>query len=137
MGFFRPGHGDQCAPSRNRRLDGRPDLLTSGRNSTLGGLYDLVFAARAVRSLVEDAGEGSGAVGFYGYSQDGGASAAAAEQVGTCAPELQVAGSYASAPPTGWRPASRSWPRSSTRCSHCGAGIAAADCPGDDHFGAS
>lgn len=38
-------------------------------------------------------------VGFWGYSQGGGASAAAAELAGTYAPELNVKGAYAGAPP--------------------------------------
>lgn len=56
-------------------------------------------AARATRSMVEDAGGTFGKVAFYGHSQGGGTSAAAAEQASTYAPDLDVAGAYASAPP--------------------------------------
>ncbi|WP_072805759.1 alpha/beta fold hydrolase [Rhodococcoides yunnanense] len=40
-----------------------------------------------------------GPVGFWGHSQGGGAAASAAELAGEYAPELDVAGTYASAPP--------------------------------------
>ncbi|MBT2265781.1 lipase family protein [Rhodococcus erythropolis] len=42
-------------------------------------------------------------VGFWGYSQGGGAAAAAAELVGTRAPELNLKGSYVGAPPADLR----------------------------------
>ncbi|HCT14156.1 MAG TPA: lipase [Corynebacterium nuruki] len=56
-------------------------------------------AARTARSMVEDAGGAFGKVAFYGHSQGGGAAAASAEQAASYAPDLDVAGVYASAPP--------------------------------------
>lgn len=61
--------------------------------------HAMIDAARAARTLVDGRGEGFGPVGFYGHSQGGGASTAAVEAVADYAPELDVAGAYASAPP--------------------------------------
>ncbi|MCJ7857588.1 lipase family protein [Corynebacterium kalidii] len=61
--------------------------------------HAMIDAARAARNLVEDRGEDFGAIGFYGHSQGGGASTAAVEAVADYAPDLDVAGAYASAPP--------------------------------------
>ncbi|SNT25332.1 alpha/beta fold hydrolase [Rhodococcoides kyotonense] len=57
--------------------------------------HALIDGARAALEL---AGH-DGPVGFWGHSQGGGAAASAAELVGDYAPELNVAGTYASAPP--------------------------------------
>ena len=93
----------------------------------LEGIYDWVFASKGVRVVVTDyigmgtpgvhtymnrddqahamldaaraAGVGDSPVAFYGHSQGGGASAAAVEAAGEYAPELNVVGAYASAPP--------------------------------------
>ncbi len=59
--------------------------------------HAMLDAARAVRNLV--GAEAFGNVGFYGHSQGGGASAAAVELAGEYAPDVNVAGAYASAPP--------------------------------------
>ena len=59
--------------------------------------YAMIDAARAVKNLVGE--DNFGQVAFYGHSQGGGASAAAVEEVSNYAPELDVAGAYASAPP--------------------------------------
>lgn len=61
--------------------------------------HAMLDGARAARNLVEENGGVFGKVGFYGHSQGGGASAAAAEEAGNYAPDLNVAGAYASAPP--------------------------------------
>lgn len=61
--------------------------------------HAMLDAARAARNLVSERGEAFGDVGFYGHSQGAGASAAAVEEAGTYAPDLSVAGAYASAPP--------------------------------------
>lgn len=61
--------------------------------------HAMLDAARAARNLVEGRGEAFGKVGFYGHSQGGGASAAAAEEAASYAPDVDVAGAYASAPP--------------------------------------
>ncbi|AYJ47524.1 lipase family protein [Rhodococcus sp. P1Y] len=50
------------------------------------------------RAALARAGE-QGPIAFWGHSQGGGAAASAAELVGDYAPELNVAGTYASAPP--------------------------------------
>ena len=57
-------------------------------------LIDAARAAFKLRGLPVDS-----PLGFHGYSQGGGAAAAAAEQVGTYAPELNVKGTYSGAAP--------------------------------------
>lgn len=57
--------------------------------------HAMIDGARAALALGGD----TGPVGFWGHSQGGGAAASAAELVGDYAPELNVAGTYASAPP--------------------------------------
>ncbi|MBC2682521.1 alpha/beta fold hydrolase [Corynebacterium sp. 4HC-13] len=59
--------------------------------------HAMLDAARAARNLVGK--DNFGKVGFYGHSQGGGASAAAIEEGSNYAPDLQIAGGYASAPP--------------------------------------
>lgn len=61
--------------------------------------HAMLDAARAARTLVEARGETFGAVGLYGHSQGGGATAAAAELQPSYAPDLDLVGGYASAPP--------------------------------------
>lgn len=61
--------------------------------------HALIDAARATRNIVNERGGTFGKVAFYGHSQGGGASAAAAEAAGEYSPDLDVAGSYSSAPP--------------------------------------
>lgn len=61
--------------------------------------HAMADGARAARNLVQQRGEKFGEVGFYGHSQGGGASAAAVEEAPNYAPDLTVAGAYASAPP--------------------------------------
>ena len=56
-------------------------------------------AARAALSLSGTSLKSNSKVGFHGYSQGGGASAAAAELQPTYAPELNLVGAYAGAPP--------------------------------------
>lgn len=57
--------------------------------------HAMLDGARAAQALSGEAGP----VGFYGHSQGGGASAAAVEEAVDYAPELNVVGAYASAPP--------------------------------------
>lgn len=61
--------------------------------------HAMLDAARATRNLVGERGGQFGKVAFYGHSQGGGASASAAESASEYAPDLDVAGSYSSAPP--------------------------------------
>ncbi|MFD1812323.1 lipase family protein [Rhodococcus gannanensis] len=56
-------------------------------------------AVRAAQSLPGTSITPDGPVGFWGYSQGGGAAAAAAELAPRYAPELDVKGTYAGAPP--------------------------------------
>ncbi len=56
-------------------------------------------AARAALSLPGTSISKDSKIGFYGYSQGGGASGAAAELQPTYAPELNLAGAYVGAPP--------------------------------------
>lgn len=61
--------------------------------------HAVLDAARAAQSLPGTAIPADGPVGFWGYSQGGGAAAAAAELAPQYAPELDVKGTYAGAPP--------------------------------------
>jgi len=58
--------------------------------------YAMIDAARAALKLANAPGDAP--IGFSGYSQGGGAAAAAAELVGAYAPELDVRATYAGAP---------------------------------------
>ncbi|WP_019193966.1 lipase family protein [Corynebacterium timonense] len=81
------------------------DLIGMGTPGThtymnrLDQAHAMLDAARAARNLVESRGETFGAVGLYGHSQGGGASTAAAEAQPEYAPDLNLVGAYASAPP--------------------------------------
>nr|WP_229742509.1 lipase family protein [Gordonia jinhuaensis] len=59
--------------------------------------HAVLDAARAAITL--SGAKASDPVGFWGYSQGGGAAASAAEMAATYAPELHVKGTYAGAPP--------------------------------------
>ncbi|WP_254303459.1 lipase family protein [Rhodococcoides kyotonense] len=61
--------------------------------------HAVLDAARAARKIEGTKVSGGGPLGLYGYSQGGGATAAAAELAGEYAPELEIAGTYAGAPP--------------------------------------
>lgn len=61
--------------------------------------HALLDAARAAAALPGTSLEPGGPVALWGYSQGGGASAAAAEMAPGYAPELDVVGAYAGAPP--------------------------------------
>ncbi len=60
--------------------------------------HAVIDAARAAQRLPNTVVSPDGPVGFWGYSQGGGAAAAAAELVSSYAPELDVKGTYAGAP---------------------------------------
>ncbi|MFE9098614.1 lipase family protein [Streptomyces sp. NPDC007264] len=61
--------------------------------------HAVLDAARAARSLSGASVTSGSRVGLYGYSQGGGATAAAAELQSTYAPDVDLAGSYVGAPP--------------------------------------
>ncbi len=61
--------------------------------------HALLDAARAARSVPGASVTPGSRVGLYGYSQGGGASAAAAELQPAYAPEIELAGTYSGAPP--------------------------------------
>jgi pimeloyl-ACP methyl ester carboxylesterase len=61
--------------------------------------HALLDAARAARAVPGASVSRDSRVGLYGYSQGGGASAAAAELRPSYAPEVKLAGTYAGAPP--------------------------------------
>ncbi|MGP4005059.1 lipase family protein [Streptomyces sp. 4N124] len=61
--------------------------------------HAVLDAVRAARALAGASVTSGSKVGLYGYSQGGGASAAAAELQPSYAPELTLAGTYAGAPP--------------------------------------
>ncbi|MFB8119379.1 lipase family protein [Streptomyces sp. NPDC055962] len=61
--------------------------------------HALLDAARAARSVTGASVTPASKVGLYGYSQGGGASASAAELQSSYAPDVNLAGTYAGAPP--------------------------------------
>ncbi|NBM17806.1 lipase family protein [Streptomyces sp. GC420] len=61
--------------------------------------HALLDAARAARAVPGASVTAASPTGLYGYSQGGGASAAAAELQPSYAPDIQLAGTYAGAPP--------------------------------------
>ncbi|GLY78182.1 lipase family protein [Actinoallomurus iriomotensis] len=61
--------------------------------------HALLDAARAAHAVPGASITGASRVGLYGYSQGGGASAAAAELQPSYAPDVNLAGTYAGAPP--------------------------------------
>ncbi|MDX3682181.1 lipase family protein [Streptomyces sp. NBC_01693] len=61
--------------------------------------HALLDAARAARSVTGASVTSASRVGLYGYSQGGGASASAAELQSSYAPDVNLAGTYAGAPP--------------------------------------
>lgn len=65
----------------------------------LAQAHALLDAARAARNLPETSLTPDGPVALWGYSQGGGASAAALELAPQYAPELRLVGAYSGAPP--------------------------------------
>jgi len=63
------------------------------------GAHALLDAARAARAVPGASITSASRVGLYGYSQGGGASAAAAELQPSYAPDVNLAGVYSGAPP--------------------------------------
>ncbi|MFE1588302.1 lipase family protein [Streptomyces sp. NPDC058737] len=63
------------------------------------GAHAVLDAVRAARSLDEASVTSESRVGLFGYSQGGGATAAAAELQPSYAPDVELAGTYAGAPP--------------------------------------
>ncbi|MFJ8652862.1 lipase family protein [Streptomyces rochei] len=63
------------------------------------GAHAVLDAVRAARSLDSASVTSDSRVGLFGYSQGGGATAAAAELQPTYAPDVTLAGTYAGAPP--------------------------------------
>ncbi|MBC8993507.1 lipase family protein [Micromonospora chalcea] len=77
---------------------GATDRLHTYVNRLDGG-HALLDAARAARAVPGASVTAQSRVGLYGYSQGGGASAAAAELQPTYAPDVPLAGTYVGAPP--------------------------------------
>ncbi|GAA0630361.1 lipase family protein [Kutzneria viridogrisea] len=126
---FTAGMGDQCAPSKTLAGDGSSDITASVQGSFINPLLDKGIAVaqtdyqglgtpgehtyviraaeghavldvlRAAQRLPGTGLPANGPVGITGYSQGGGASAAAAELAASYAPELNVKGAYVGAPP--------------------------------------
>lgn len=61
--------------------------------------HAVLDSVRAARALAGASVTGASPVGLYGYSQGGGATAAAAELQASYAPDVQLSGTYAGAPP--------------------------------------
>lgn len=117
------GQGDQCAPSRNRAPGleyegpfiagllqrgwgvvitdyqglGTPGVHTYANRTATG--HAVLDALRAAQRLPVDDLPAHGPVAIGGYSQGGGAAAAAAELAAGYAPDLHIVGAYAGAPP--------------------------------------
>nr|WP_246212491.1 lipase family protein [Streptomyces abyssomicinicus] len=77
---------------------GTTDRLHTYVNRVDGG-HAVLDAVRAARSLPGTSLRPESRVGLYGYSQGGGATAAAAELAASYAPDVQLAGTYSGAPP--------------------------------------
>ncbi|MFF2330620.1 MULTISPECIES: lipase family protein [unclassified Streptomyces] len=77
---------------------GATDRLHTYVNRLDGG-HALLDAVRAARALPAASITSDSRVGLFGYSQGGGASAAAAELQPSYAPEITLAGTYSGAPP--------------------------------------
>ncbi|KHL19292.1 secretory lipase [Mumia flava] len=71
--------------------------------SRVDGGHAVLDAARAALNLDGTSVTDKSRIGFYGYSQGGGATASAAELQPSYAPELNLAGVYAGAPPADLR----------------------------------
>jgi hypothetical protein len=67
--------------------------------SRVAGGNAMIDAARAAKRLPDTSLDVDGPVAFWGYSQGGGAAASAAELASMYAPDLNVVGTYAGAPP--------------------------------------
>ncbi|MFG2359513.1 lipase family protein, partial [Streptomyces sp. NPDC048521] len=65
----------------------------------LDGAHAVLDAVRAARNLEGASVTAASPVGLYGYSQGGGATAAAAELQPSYAPDITLAGTYSGAPP--------------------------------------
>jgi dienelactone hydrolase len=65
----------------------------------LDGAHAVLDAVRAARNLEGASVTVDSPVGLYGYSQGGGATAAAAELQPSYAPDITLAGTYSGAPP--------------------------------------
>ncbi|MFF5105161.1 lipase family protein [Streptomyces sp. NPDC000134] len=63
------------------------------------GAHAVLDAVRAARSLASASVTDDSPVGLFGYSQGGGAAAAAAELQSSYAPDVELAGTYSGAPP--------------------------------------
>ncbi|MEG3631450.1 lipase family protein [Streptomyces poriticola] len=63
------------------------------------GAHAVLDAVRAARALEQASVTDASPVGLFGYSQGGGATAAAAELQPSYAPDVRLAGTYAGAPP--------------------------------------
>ena len=120
------GLGDQCAPSAGSSMlsslgpngtvninyeapmvqmlldDGYRVVVTDYMGLGTDGLHtylNRVDQGRAVIDAARAVAKRGEKVAFWGYSQGGGAAAAAAELVGDYAPELNVVGTFSGAPP--------------------------------------
>ena len=77
---------------------GATDRLHTYVNRLDGG-HAVLDAVRAARNLAGTSVTAASPVGLYGYSQGGGATAAAAELQPSYAPDVTLAGTYSGAPP--------------------------------------
>ncbi|MDN5723737.1 MAG: lipase family protein, partial [Corynebacterium sp.] len=76
------------------------DLGTPGQHTYVNHTEEGQAVLDAARAGVEFVGAAADSpIGFYGYSQGGGAAAGAADHAATYAPELNVKGTFAGAPP--------------------------------------
>ncbi|SIS44952.1 Secretory lipase [Corynebacterium appendicis CIP 107643] len=121
------GAGDACAPSRGAWMMGKVDLKTGavGTNYELPSYHAAALLgmrvvvtdyiglgtrgahtyvlheeeANAMLDAARSTAPPGHPVGFWGYSQGGGAAAAAAERASTYAPDVNVKATFAGAPP--------------------------------------
>ncbi|MGO1948161.1 MAG: lipase family protein [Mycobacteriaceae bacterium] len=101
LNYEYPFHAIASAMGMNVVVVDLIGLGTPGQHTYVNHLEEGTAALDGARAGLSQLGlPGDSPIGFYGYSQGGGASAAAAEQASTYASELNVKGTFAGAPPS-------------------------------------
>ena len=100
LNYEYPFHAAASAMGMNVVVVDLIGLGTPGQHSYVNHLEEGTATLDGARAGLDQLGlPGDSPIGFYGYSQGGGASAAAAERAEDYAPELNVKGTFAGAPP--------------------------------------
>ena len=100
LNYEYPFHAAASALGMNVVVVDLIGLGTPGQHTYVNHLEEGTAALDGARAGLSHLGlPEDSPIGFFGYSQGGGASAAAAEQASSYAPELNVKGTFAGAPP--------------------------------------